>query len=57
MLHISPVFNQTPRHEDVTAALDGNSQLHAPAALPQAKEIPVPTVQEAGWAPELVWTR
>jgi hypothetical protein len=29
---------------------------HAPTALyPREKEPPVPTVQEAGWAPELFW--
>jgi len=28
---------------------------HAPAALPPGKD-PVPVVQEAGWAPEAVWT-
>jgi hypothetical protein len=33
-----------------------NSQLHAPAALPPGKEPTVSIVQEAGWAPELVWT-
>jgi hypothetical protein len=26
-------------------------------ALPAGKESPVPTVQEAGWAPEPVWTQ
>jgi hypothetical protein len=26
-------------------------------ALPPGKEPPVPTVQEAGWAPEPVWTQ
>ena len=29
-------------------------QRHAPAALPPGKD-PVPTVQEAGWAPGPVW--
>ena len=29
-------------------------QHHAPAALPPGKT-PVPIVQEAGWAPALVW--
>jgi hypothetical protein len=29
-------------------------QHHAPAAFTPGKE-PVPIVQEAGWAPELVW--
>jgi hypothetical protein len=41
-----------------TSALDGVSgQRHAPAALyPRGKNPPVPIVQEAGWAPEPVWT-
>ena len=30
-------------------------QRHVPAALPPMKD-PVPTVQEAGWAPGPVWT-
>jgi hypothetical protein len=35
-----------------------SGQLHAPAALlPPGKGPPVPIVQEAGWAPELVWTQ
>jgi len=35
-----------------------SGQRHAPAALlPQGKEPPVLIVQEAGWAPELVWTQ
>jgi hypothetical protein len=40
-------------------ALQGMSgQLHAPATLsPPGKEPPVPIVQEAGWAPEPVWTQ
>jgi hypothetical protein len=40
-------------------ALDGVSgQRHAPAALlPPGKGPPVSIVQEAGWAPELVWTQ
>jgi hypothetical protein len=33
--------------------MDG--QRHAPAALPQKRD-PVATVQEAGWAPGVVWT-
>jgi hypothetical protein len=42
----------------LTSALDGISgQRHAPAALYPAKEPPVPTVQEAGWASEPVWTQ
>jgi hypothetical protein len=32
-----------------------SGQLHTPAALPPGKEPPVPTGQEAGWAPEPVW--
>jgi hypothetical protein len=33
-------------------------QRHALAALyPRGKEPPVPIVQEAGWAPEPVWTQ
>jgi hypothetical protein len=35
-----------------------SGQHHAPAALlPPGKGPPVPIVQEAGWAPELVWTQ
>jgi hypothetical protein len=35
-----------------------SGQRHAPAALlPQRKGPPVPIVQEAGWAPEPVWTQ
>jgi hypothetical protein len=34
----------------------GEVELHAPAALTLGKEPRVPTVQEAGWAPELVLT-
>ena len=30
-------------------------QRHAPTALPRKRD-PVPTVQEAGWAPGPVWT-
>jgi hypothetical protein len=43
----------------LTSALDGVSgQRHAPAALlPPGKGPPVPIVQEAGWAPESVWTQ
>jgi hypothetical protein len=34
-----------------------SGQRHAPAALyPREKGPPVPIVQEAGWAPEPVWT-
>jgi hypothetical protein len=42
-----------------TPALDGVSgQHHAPTALyPRGKAPPVPIVQEAGWAPEPVWTK
>jgi hypothetical protein len=35
-----------------------SDQRHAPAALlPPGKGPTVPIVQEAGWAPELVWTQ
>jgi hypothetical protein len=35
-----------------------SGQHHAPAArLPPGKGPPVPNVQEAGWAPEPVWTQ
>jgi hypothetical protein len=34
-----------------------NGQRHAPAALYPKKGPPVPIGQEAGWAPELVWTQ
>ena len=35
----------------LTSALDGvGGQRHAPSALPPRKD-PIPTVQEAGWAP------
>jgi hypothetical protein len=35
-----------------------SGQRHAPAALyPRGKDPPVPIVQEAGWAPQPVWTQ
>jgi hypothetical protein len=34
-----------------------SGQRHAPAALPPGKGSPVPIGQEAGWAPEPVWTQ
>jgi len=34
-----------------------SGQLHALATLLLGKELPVPIGQEAGWAPELGWTR
>jgi hypothetical protein len=42
-----------------TSALDGVSgRRQSPAALlPPGKGPPVPIVQEAGWAPEPVWTQ
>jgi hypothetical protein len=42
-----------------TSALEGVSgQHHAPAALlPPGKGPPVPIGQEAGWAPQPVWTQ
>jgi hypothetical protein len=40
----------------MTTALEGVSgQRHAPVAFYPRKD-PVPIVQEAGWAPGLVWT-
>jgi hypothetical protein len=38
------------------ALVGGEWQLHASAALPQAKELPVPFEYEAGWATGSVWT-
>jgi len=37
--------------------MEVSGQFHARAALPPEKEPLVPTGQEAGWAPEPVWTR
>jgi hypothetical protein len=34
-----------------------SGQRHAPAALKPRERIPVPIVQEAGWASEPVWTQ
>jgi hypothetical protein len=34
-----------------------SGQHHAPDALCAGERTPVPTVQEAGWAPEPVWTQ
>jgi hypothetical protein len=41
----------------LTTALEGGewSASRPGRALPPGKEPPVPTVQEAGWAPEPVW--
>jgi hypothetical protein len=36
--------------------MEVSGQTLAPAALPQKKQPPVPIVEEAGWAPEPVWT-
>jgi hypothetical protein len=42
----------------LTSALDGEWSASRPGrALPPEKESPVPTVQEAGWASEPVWTQ
>jgi hypothetical protein len=67
---VVPVFftlSSTPRkrsegvdiqlHALLTSALDGSRQLHGPAALTPVRESLVPIVQEAGWAPDPVWTR
>jgi hypothetical protein len=32
-----------------------SGQLHAPAALPQGKQLLVLTAQDGGWPPEQVW--
>jgi hypothetical protein len=43
----------------LTSALDGGewSASRPGRVLPPGKGPPVPIVQEAGWAPELVWTQ
>jgi hypothetical protein len=43
----------------LTSALEGGewSASRPVRALPLGKEPPVPIVQEAGWAPEPVWTQ
>jgi hypothetical protein len=43
----------------LTSALEGGewSASRPGRALPLGKEPPVPTVREAGWAPEPVWTQ
>jgi hypothetical protein len=35
--------------------MEVSSQLQAPSRFIHVERIPVPTGQEAGWAPELVW--
>jgi len=37
--------------------MEVSGQLHTAATLPPGKEPPVPIGYEAGWAPELIWTR
>jgi hypothetical protein len=37
--------------------MEVSGRLHFPAALPPEKELQEPIGQEAGWAPESVWTR
>jgi hypothetical protein len=46
-------------HSYLTSALDGGewSASRPGRALPPGKGPPVPTGQEAGWAPEPVWTK
>jgi hypothetical protein len=46
-------------HSFSTSALDGGewSESRPGRALAPGKEPPVPIVQEAGWAPESVWTQ
>jgi len=63
-------LNWTSRHEGVVGEwkygsthcsrrhqMEVSGQLHFPASLPPGKEPLLPIVQEAGWAPEPVWTR
>jgi hypothetical protein len=35
--------------------MEVSGQLHAPAALPQGKQLPLAIVYEAAWAQEQVW--
>jgi hypothetical protein len=47
-----------PTHSRPRHYMGMSGQRHAPAALlPPGKGPPVPIVQEAGWAPEPVWTQ
>jgi hypothetical protein len=47
-----------PTHSRPQHYMGVSGQRHAPAALlPLGKGPPVPIVQEAGWAPEPVWTQ
>jgi hypothetical protein len=49
---IAPIHSR-PRHY-----MGVSGQRYAPAALyPPGKGPPVPTIQDAGWAPEPVWTQ
>jgi hypothetical protein len=36
--------------------MEVSGELHAPAVIHQAKEVPVAIGQYAGWAPESIWT-
>jgi hypothetical protein len=46
-------------YSSLTSSLDGGewSASHPGHTLPLGKGPPVPIVQEAGWAPELVWSQ
>jgi hypothetical protein len=47
-----------PTHSRPRHYMGVSGQHHAPVALlPPGKGAPVPIVQEAGWAPEPVWTQ
>jgi hypothetical protein len=47
-----------PTHSRPRHYMGVSDQRHDPAALlPPRKGPPVPIVQEAGWAPETVWTQ
>jgi hypothetical protein len=36
--------------------MEVSGQFHAPVALTQGKEPPVPIRQESGWPPQPIWT-
>lgn len=48
---------EVQQHKFLTSKLDGvHEQLYAPTASPSDKKSPVPPEQEAGRAPESIWT-
>lgn len=48
-------WNYSIAHSRSQLSMVESGQPQAPAALPSRKALPVRTVQETGWAPELVW--